>query len=596
MEPLLLAQEGRTDFTLVLPSRPTPAQAFAGKEFARLFYEITKASLPLRTQKDPVHPKEIVLGLGVRPCLRPEPLEPALWGEEGYCIYGDSRQLYIAANSDRGLLYGVYGFFEDYLGCRWFTETLRRIPKRDRLLLSPIDAWSKPAFSFRKTAFADSDSWEFSLPNRLNARLRPDPSPEHGGEMGYAIGFCHTLDQIIPDSLYDAHPEYFPMDQTGRRIHGPHTQRCLSNPQVLALTIQAVREGFRADPEAKIASVTQADTYPEAPNNCQCPQCRKIDQEEASPAGSFLRYVNAVAQAVEEEFPDRYIDTFAYRYTRKPPKLTKPRHNVIVRLCSIECCFSHPLEGCSDAYRCPGIGTVDTPAFVQDLKEWAAMGDQEDGGLHLHIWDYVVNFVHYLAPHPNLHCFQDNLRFYRDHHVVGVYPEGAPDGRGSDMAQLKAYLLAKLQWNPDYDVEQGVWEFLQAYCGAGAKPIWDYLQELNAKPEREGRHMCCYEPPTRDFFTPEFMAFANRCFDRAETLAEDQQTLDRIRYWRMGIRYIQLWLYADQFSEEELREEFVDFFALCKGYGIHTLSEGGSYGGSMLRMEEQIQKQRAQAQ
>lgn len=108
--------------------------------------------------------------------------------------------------------------------------------------------------------------------------------------------------------------------------------------------------------------------------------------------------------------------------------------------------------------------------------------------------------------------------------------------------------------------------------------------------------MCCYEPPTRDFFTPEFMAFANRCFDRAETLAEDQQTLDRIRYWRMGIRYIQLWLYADQFSEGELREEFVDFFAHCKRYGIHTLSEGGSYHGSMLRMEEQIQKQRNQAQ
>lgn len=585
MEKMLLAKDGRTDFVLVLPAAPTPAQAFAGKEFSHLFYEITGALLPERTETDPPEPKEILLGCKTRPCLRPQPLEPALWGEEGYGIYGDGRQLYIDANSDRGLLYGVYGFFEEYLGCRWFTETLRHIPKRDQLLLSPIDTWSKPAFSFRKTASVDSDRWEFSLRNRLNARIHPDPLPEHGGEVEYAIGFAHTLEQLVPESLFATHPEYFPMNEEGKRFLGGHdTQRCLSNPQVLAMTIQAVREGFRANPHAKIASVTQSDTGPERSNNCQCPECRKIDQEEGSPAGSFLRYVNAVAEAIEEEFPDRFIDTFAYRYTRTPPKLTKPRHNVIVRLCSIECCFSHSLEGCS------GEGKADTLSFLEDFRKWASMG--EKGRLNLHIWDYVVNFSHYLAPHPNLHCLQDNLRFFQAHHVVGLYPEGSPDGRGSDMAELKNYLLAKLQWNPDYDVKQGTWEFLQAYCGAGAGPIWEYLQELNAKPEREGRHMGCYEPPARDFFTPEFLDFANRCFDKAEQLAENQQVLDRIRYWRMSLRYVTLWLYADRFSEGGLREEFVDFFADCKRYGISTLFEGGSYQASLMRMEKQIKQQR----
>lgn len=566
-----------------------PAQRFAGSEFARLFQEITGCPLPQRSAAQPPYPYEVVLA-NARPCLG-EPLSMEELGEEGFVLSGREKQLFIGANSGRGLLYGVYGFFEKYAGCRWFTETLRRIPQRDSLILPAFFETQKPAFSFRKSAFLDSDRWEFSLPNRLNAKLRPDSLPEHGYEVGYAIGFCHTLEDIIPDSLFDSHPEYFPMDSQGNRIHGPHTQRCLSHPQVLAMTIEKVRESFRADPNAKIASVTQADTFPDAPNHCRCPVCSAIDREEGSPAGSFLRYVNAVAEAIEEEFPDRYIDTFAYRYTRTPPKITRPRHNVILRLCSIECCFSHSLESCSSVYECPGIGTVDTPSFVRDLKEWAAMEDERGGRPNLHIWDYVVNFVHYLAPHPNLHCFQENLRFYRAHHVTGVYPEGAPDAAGSDMAQLKAYLLAKLQWDPDYDLEAGTREFVQAYCGAGAEPILSYLRELNQKPEREGRHMCCYEPPTREFFTPEFMAFANRCFDQAETLAENQQVLDRIRYWRMGIRYLQLWLYAGEMEEGEREEAFVSFFADCRRFGITTLSEGGSYQGSLLRMRRRLEEQ-----
>lgn len=100
-------------------------------------------------------------------------------GEEGFVLSGREKQLFIGANSGRGLLYGVYGFFEKYAGCRWFTETLRRIPQRDSLILPAFFETQKPAFSFRKSAFLDSDRWEFSLPNRLNAKLRPDSLPEH---------------------------------------------------------------------------------------------------------------------------------------------------------------------------------------------------------------------------------------------------------------------------------------------------------------------------------------------------------------------------------------------------------------------------------
>lgn len=120
------------------------------------------------------------------------------------------------------------------------------------------------------------------------------------------------------------------------------TQLCLSNPEVLALCIAGVRQWIRENPHCKIFSVAMNDWY----NPCQCPACRAVDAAEGSQAGSVIRFVNAIAEDLEEDYPDIMLHTFAYLYCRKPPRQVRPRKNVIVRLCSIECCFSHPIGQC----------------------------------------------------------------------------------------------------------------------------------------------------------------------------------------------------------------------------------------------------------
>ena len=71
--------------------------------------------------------------------------------------------------------------------------------------------------------------------------------------------------------------------------------------------------------------------------------------EEGSAAAPMLRAVNAVADAIADEFPRVLVDTLAYRYTRAPPNATRPRANVVVRLCSIECNFAAPFTDASNA-------------------------------------------------------------------------------------------------------------------------------------------------------------------------------------------------------------------------------------------------------
>ena len=65
-------------------------------------------------------------------------------------------------------------------------------------------------------------------------------------------------------------------------------------------------------------------------------QSAAADEEEYSPSGSMIRFVNKVAEHFEKDYPNLMIHTFAYQYIRKPPEQTKPRDNVVVQICSIE--------------------------------------------------------------------------------------------------------------------------------------------------------------------------------------------------------------------------------------------------------------------
>ena len=72
----------------------------------------------------------------------------------------------------------------------------------------------------------------------------------------------------------------------------------------------------------------------------------------------------------------------AYSYTRRPPKITKPRRNVLIRYCTIEACFRHPLNDPG----CAKNGSV----FGAELAGWGKISRQ------MSIWDYTttVSYTH----------------------------------------------------------------------------------------------------------------------------------------------------------------------------------------------------------
>ena len=82
-----------------------------------------------------------------------------------------------------------------------------------------------------------------------------------------------------------------------------------------------------------------------------------------------------------------------------------PRPNVAIQLCSIEASWAVPLSH------------PDNADFAADLKAWNAVSD------HLYVWDYIVDFANFVMPWPNWDVLVDNLLFFRDNGVVGIFEE-----------------------------------------------------------------------------------------------------------------------------------------------------------------------------
>ena len=86
-------------------------------------------------------------------------------------------------------------------------------------------------------------------------------------------------------------------------------------------------EKIRQNPAAGMISISQNDWR----GNCQCAKCKAIEEEEGSPSGLLLRFVNAVAADIAKEYPDFLMETLAYQYTRKAPKITRPANKATMK-------------------------------------------------------------------------------------------------------------------------------------------------------------------------------------------------------------------------------------------------------------------------
>ena len=260
-------------------------------------------------------------------------------------------------------------------------------------------------------------------------------------------------------------------------------------------------------------------------NFCTCAGCKAVADREGSQAGPLIEFVNAIADDIAKDYPDKAIDTLAYQWSRKPPKTVRPRPNVCVRLCSIECCFAHPLDECET-----------NRSFVDDIRGWNKLCDR------LYIWDYVINYSHSIRPFPDLMVLAPNIRFFVANGVKGMYEEACYFTKGSEWAELRTWIIAKTLWDPSYGTDRAIDEFLAAYYGPAAGTLRGYIDLTHRQvAEHKDWHAHIFDKPEMPYLGPEFVAEAVRLFDQAEgQVAGNPVQAHRVAVARLPILYLQI--------------------------------------------------------
>jgi hypothetical protein len=380
----------------------------------------------------------------------------------------------------------------------------------------------------------------------------------------------HTFESLVPpDVYYEEHPEYYSL-MDGQRLR-ERSQLCCTNEDVVRIVIEEVRKRMRDYPEATVFSVSQNDWF----NYCQCDKCTALAEAEGTQMAPVLSLVNQVAAAVADEFPDKLVDTLAYQYTRKAPKTMRPEPNVVIRLCSIECCFSHSFEECDSS---------ENVSFVQDVKDWSQVCDR------LWVWNYNTSFSNYFTPYPNLRVRNDNIKFYADHNVTGIFEQDVYTTLKGELSELSGYLNAKFLWNPDYDEETAMSEFLEGVYGNAAKPIRRYIDMLHDRVEDENIHMDIWIGPDHAVLNDRILEKADRLWDKAEkAVADDPAALERVKSARLSVDYaiiertrangVAMYEYDPESRTAALRPEFLArierFMDVATRNGVTNIREQG---------------------
>jgi hypothetical protein len=546
-----LCDHGKTQYRIVLPANAIPSERYAAEELQNYLEKMSGAKPAIVTDSEKPSGREILLGDNAHLEKAGIKVDFNRLGTDGFVLRVDGNRLVIAGGRPRGTLNGVYTMLEEKLGVRWFTPELETVPKLTRVRLPNLDETRIPPLQNRDVYWRETlRSADFAARHRLNGQ-QCGLTEKHGGPCAIYFPFVHSFDALIPPDLYPEHPEYFPLID-GQRRNG-YVQRCLSNPDVVRIAIERVRQWIKEHPEATIISVSQNDTI----NNCQCPQCKGLDDAEGSPSGSLLNFVNAIAEAIEPEHPNVWIDTLAYQYTRKPPKTIRPRRNVVVRLCSIECCFAHPLE------TCPAEENV---RFRRDLLAWEPVAPL------LSVWDYTTDFSHYQQPFPNFDALQANVRFFVKHGVTSLFEQGNySKGGGGEMGPLRAYVLSELLWNPDTDVQKHINEFVKAYYGKAGQKILAYLDVMQRPVREKGLHSRIYDGPKSGYLSADVMDDGEKDLDEAERLAENDEYRFRVQVARLPVWYVKI--AAGRVAGDARTDLVRRFVAIARKAGISNINE-----------------------
>ncbi|MEE3372701.1 MAG: DUF4838 domain-containing protein [Planctomycetota bacterium] len=555
---LELSAGGKSSYRIVVGLDGSVQDHHAAEVLQRYLKEISGAELPIINDDNVLGDREIVLGCNRHVDLLDARLRREPFGEEAFRIKTVGKHLIIVGGSPRGVLYGVNSLLTEEFNCRWFTPQLRRIPKQERLVLAPTDRRYEPDFEWRDVFFWSGIDNEWSFHNFLNkkfAKLRH----EQGGRGGFAWRQHTALQLIEPERYLEEHPEYFwkGNDEQPRTGGNNGLGICLNHPAVPRIAAARLLEERRKSPAGDLYYCLSA---PDRAAWCECNHCQSFHKQQSGgvlpkvPAqwnhgADWFNFATRVQTLLRNHPNPPKISVMAYGYHPSPPYNPVMHKDMHVFYAELVASQFHRLDD-----------PQNNSTFQQRLKGWLQCAGS------VYVWLYQVNFSEsWCFVHPNMHTLSDDFRYLRRLGVKGVFAQGnqmAWWGQrfAGEMNELRAYLLARLLWNPDLDWRAERRDFCAAYYGpAAGRVIEAYLDDLTAAfvKHNVAGPATLMNDATFSWITPDMFARWYAYMDEAESLAVDKEHKRLVRIARLPIAFTEAHCQKDTAKRKAMLQSYL---------------------------------------
>lgn len=486
--------------------------------------------------------------------------------DEAFYVKSDGDVIYVIGKTPVATLYGAYELLEK-MGVRWFFPGPlgEHVPQAPTIELEGIDSFQVPAmnrsgfnlvcasFNFEKEL-----EWlarnKFSITKGQGFRVYPDRSSERGERFFEARairerprgGHCWLEAAAPGQELFDVHPEYFVLKDGKRRwTRKGRLQRCFSNPELKKLCENYVLKTTLEGREFHFAAEDAVGNY------CHCPKCREMGAYDGkfTTTNLYHRFFSDIASRVIAQNPEAQLMAAAYTEFRDPPTAPDvhydPNH-VTIDICTHQRCYVH---------------TFDDPTCKANVKQHALYLGWKKICPRIKFYDYI-NCAHSVyAPWEYL-MVKDFRQFAKDGCAGWVDECPPPFAEYTDklkkmypLAPKKwfarwqlNYVLGKLSWNPDLNLEDVLDDAYDKYYGPAAAPMKEYHAFRRKLWEQAPGH-AFYGGPTRTAFcltVPGASEKLDGLLGEAESLAKgDDKILKRIALDKY---------YLDEFWKKEAAE------------------------------------------
>lgn len=480
----------------------------AAQELVQTIKEISGAELPLyRVAQTDLHEKlaeekgtAILLGsLALHWLEKPdEAMREALGDPTGFFIKTTPNVIAIAGSRPRGTEIGVYELLEQ-LGVRWFFpgELGTVIPTASNVSIAAQTTVQKPTFPARHFGFNALDSEE------ITAHWK-----KHQREGGLFLPPAHGI-KLGEDATPETHPDLFAKTPTPNK----DAQICISNPEVLSRAITETKKYFRENPDAPWIGMGPRD----GSGFCECNECQALDggnwdpfSNERSVTDRYVWFFNQILEGISDEFPDKKIAFYVYHCYIEPPVKVKPNPRIVVAIAPIGLCRVHGMNNPV----CP-----ERSYLKKIIDAWTEiLPEVYERGYWFNLADPGMTFV-------QLHRVRDEIPYYAKQGVKGFRTECTNQWAAHGPS---LYVVGKLMWNADVDVDALVEDYAEKLFGAAATPMKNFFLYVDEQ-MRDGDYHTGSAFNLLQFYPPDVRAKAREYLEEAKQLAKTSPYQERVR-------------------------------------------------------------------